>query len=258
MCIINLHLQDHPTYKLIIAANRDEFLQRPTAPASFWEDAPHLLAGRDLEAMGTWLGITKQGRFAALTNYRNPKLESPNKKSRGDIVEQFLNRNDDPTEYLQQLRNNREQYNGFNVIVGTVDELFYYGNEQKEIIPLQHGTHGLSNHLLNTPWPKVQKAKKLLHDYVTTVEKVEIEQLFHILANDTLAKKHELPQTGVPHEIEKKLSSIFIEMDDYGTRASTVILVTHHNEVTFVERTFERGSKPVDRSFQFNIKNSPL
>ena len=159
MCLINFHFQDHPIYRLIVAANRDEFYERPTAPAHFWEDKPHLLAGRDLSQRGTWLGISKNGRFAALTNYRDASEQKNNVRSRGEIVTDFLDSEVTAAEFLESLQQKRSEYAGFNVIVGTADELFYYSNIQNEVKKISPGTHGLSNHFLDTPWPKVVKGK---------------------------------------------------------------------------------------------------
>lgn len=253
MCIISFHFQDHPTYKLIVAANRDEFYQRPTADAHYWAEFPYMLGGRDLEAMGTWLGMTKQGRFAALTNYRDPTEAKNDKRSRGEIVTNFLTGSLSGEDYLTQLRERHTDYNGFNVLVGTPDELYYYGNRQKEIVKITPGTHSLSNHLLNTPWPKIKRAKTLLSNYVSNNEYVEEEVIFSQLHDRQFAVEDELPKTGVSLEWEKQLSPIFIRTKEYGTRASTVILVTHDNQVTFMERIFNDGSYKWQQEFNFSI-----
>lgn len=254
ICIVNFHLQEHPKYKLIIAANRDEFLDRPTAPAYFWEDQADILAGRDLRAMGTWMGITRTGRFATLTNHRNPQLERPDKLSRGEIVTDFLTNEQATDEFLRELHEKNTQYNGFNLVVGTVDQLHYYSNQQHEIVPIVSGTHSISNHLLNTAWPKVTKAKLLLNEYVHNNEQINPDELFAILNNRDIVSDENLPKTGIPLDLERQLSSIFIEMPDYGTRSSTVILVSHQNEVTFIERTYRQGSEMLERKYNFKIK----
>lgn len=125
MCIISFHIQDHPKYKLILIANRDEAYERPTAPLHFWDDEPHILAGRDLKAKGTWLGITKQGKIAALTNYRDPKQIATEKQSRGDIIRNYLSNQQAAIPFLHELQNNRHHFNGFNLLLGTVDQLFF-------------------------------------------------------------------------------------------------------------------------------------
>lgn len=254
MCIISLHFQDHAQYKLIIAANRDEFYERPTKEARFWDDEPELLAGRDLERMGTWLGITKQGRFAALTNYRDPTNEHPNKSSRGQIVTSFLTGGTSTPDFLKELRKRKDDYNGFNIIVGTVDELYYYGNRQTDIVKLNGGTYTVSNHLLNTPWPKVEKARTMLQNYVTTHEEIDVDALFEQLAYREIASDELLPNTGVGIDLERKLSPIFIKTDGYGTRSSTVLLINQDNEVTFIERTYNEGSFKKENKFTFRIK----
>lgn len=256
MCIVTFHFQQHPKYKLIVAANRDEFYERPAAPVHFWEDQPNVLAGRDLEAKGTWLGMTKEGKFATLTNYRHPKyFNDKDKRTRGEIVTDFLTSSIHPKKYLQQLHEDRQQYSGFNTIVGNGDELYYYGNEQGKIIKIDPGTHSLSNQLLNTPWPKVQRAKTMLHDYVTTHETIDPNELFNQLRNDTIAPDEQLPDTGVGIELERQVSSIFIKTDGYGTRVSTVILITHDNEVQFIERTFKEGTFVKETPYSFTISS---
>lgn len=251
-------MQDHPTYKLIIAANRDEFLNRPTASASFWNDHPELLAGRDLRAMGTWMGITRTGRFATLTNYRNPVLEIPDKISRGEIITDFLTNEASTETFLNDLQLKSAQYNGFNLLAGTVDDLYYYSNQLNEITPILSGTHSVSNHLLNTAWPKVTKAKTLLNEYVQTNEQINLDKLFDILNNRDVASDENLPKTGVSIELERQLSSIFINIPDYGTRSSTIILVTHNNEVVFTERTYSSDIESSDKTFTFKIEKIAL
>lgn len=256
MCLINLHLKGHPIYKFILAANRDEAYDRPTKEAHFWQDNPNLLAGRDLRLMGTWMGITKNGRFAALTNYRDPLRIQDDKRSRGEIIQNYLISSIDPEMYIKLIHQDREEYNGFNLLVGNIDELFYYSNISTDSHKLDPGTHSVSNHLLNTPWPKVKTAKQQLADYVRTKENIQAEELFKILANNEEAPVDQLPNTGVGKELEAKLSSIFIRTPHYGTRSSTVLLVDHHNHVTFMERTFVQGEFLKDVSFQFHITES--
>lgn len=251
MCIISFDYKQHPKYKLIVVANRDEFYRRPTEAAHFWEDEPNLVAGRDLQARGTWLGMTKDKRFAALTNYRDLDNERADKRSRGEIITNFLTSNDSPQAYLQKLDAISDEYNGFNVLVGSADELYYYGNQQNKIVEIEPGTHSISNHLLNTPWPKVRRARENLSDYISKHEELEVERLFEQLDNRELAKDDLLPDTGVGLELERQLSPIFIQTENYGTRASTVILVSHDNEVTFIERTFNSGSFKFERKFEF-------
>jgi len=250
MCILFLAYRIHPDYPLILAANRDEIYARPTKSAHFWENDENILAGKDLKQGGTWLGITKSGRFAALTNYRNPNENQKNKQSRGHIVRNFLMSQLSPYDYLLALQKERNRYPGFNVIVGDLEKICYYSNVENNIKEVPSGIHGLSNHLLNTPWPKVEKGKQKLQ-LLFDSNNVTPDALFQLLEDKEKAPDDQLPNTGVPLAIEKQLSPIFIEMDGYGTRSSTVILIDKHGIVSFWERTFPDGNKT---KFQFHIQ----
>jgi len=239
---------------LIIAANRDEFYQRPTAPASFWKDHPEILAGRDLLQMGTWFGITKKGRFAALTNYRDPDLEETGEFSRGEIVRSFLVGEQTPKEFLQTLKSDREKYAGYNVLIGNGDELYHYNNILDESNKITAGTHGLSNATLDTPWPKVVRGKQMLQDYVSNNNEIDSNELFRITSNSEQANDEDLPNTGVGIELERILSPLFITSPEYGTRSSTVLLVDKHNNVIFNERTYEKGEFQREKQFTFSIE----
>lgn len=253
MCLINFHFQGHPIYKLIVVANRDEQYARPTANAEFWEDNPIILAGRDLKQMGTWFGITKTGRFAALTNYRDPSLPETGRFSRGDIVRQFLSEDVEPVTFIRKLAKNRELYAGYNVIVGNSERLFHYNNVLDEMNKITPGTHSLSNHTLDTPWPKVVKGKQKLEDYVRmNPNEIQLNPLFKIVSDRTIAEDKELPHTGVGVEMERLLSPLFIKMPSYGTRSSTVLLIDKDDNVTFVERTFLEGEFHEEHQYSFN------
>lgn len=252
MCLINLQFRNHPRYKLIIAANRDEFYNRPAAPAQFWNDEPSILAGRDLTQMGTWLGVTKQGRIAALTNFRDPTNLEAGSLSRGAVVKDFLASTSSPEDYLQSI--NPEQYAGFNLIVGDAEKLVYYNNIQNEFYTIPPGTHGLSNHFLNTPWPKVTRGKENLASYMAQTEEADLEELFGILSNADHAQDSHLPNTGVGLDLERMLSPIFIKTPDYGTRSATIVLISHDNILTFAERNFEKGQFKEDIVYDFKIK----
>lgn len=239
MCLIAFRFQDHPQYKLILAANRDEFYARPTAPADFWTDEPAILAGRDLQGHGTWLGVSKGGRIAALTNYRAPSHMTAGKKTRGAIVRDFLTSSASPTEYMASLA--PEDYAGFNFLCGTADKLFYFNNidgHSEEITP---GIHALSNAFLDTPWPKVVKAKSSMKTVTEQRGQIDTNQLFSIMADAEQAQEAALPDTGVGPELERSLSSLFIRLHDYGTRCSTVLLVEHDGTLHFAERRYEDG-----------------
>jgi len=167
MCLILFAYQHHPKYPLIVAANRDEYYARPSAPAQYWSDHPHVLAGRDLKELGTWMGITAQGRFAALTNYRDPQRHSTDALSRGHLVADFLCNQQSSHEYLKKIAKQSKQYNGFNLLVGDQKSLWYYSNQQGDIQPIAPGVHGLCNHLLNTPWPKLEQGRQQLSQCLT-------------------------------------------------------------------------------------------
>lgn len=223
----------------MVAANRDEFLERPTRAAAFWQDAPQVLAGRDLSQGGTWLGITRGGRFAALTNFRDPPAKRTDRPSRGHLVGQFLQGNDTPAAYVAELAARAQQYNGFSLIVGHGDEYWYYANLEREPRILSPGLYGLSNHLLDTPWPKVVRGKQALAQLISADDGPQAEALFTILADCAPANEAELSDTGVGREREPWLSPLFISGSDYGTRSSTVLWIDGNGEVTFIERTFD-------------------
>ncbi|MBU8907328.1 NRDE family protein [Desertibacillus haloalkaliphilus] len=238
MCLINFAYRYHPNYLLVIAANRDEFYRRPTEQATFWSDHPHVFAGRDLEMQGTWMGMTTAGRFAAITNYRELKtVEQP--ISRGALVKDFLCGDDSPHDYLQAIRKDKDTYNGFNLLVGTQSDLLYYSNREDVIRTLTPGVHGLSNHLLNTPWPKVTRGKQSLKDCLDqTNSNCSMASILETLQDEKKAADECLPKTGVSLELERLLSSVFIKSEGYGTRSSTVITVDYNGHVEFHERTY--------------------
>jgi uncharacterized protein with NRDE domain len=243
MCLLLIALDSHPDYSLIIAANRDEFYDRPTAPAAFWPDAPSVLAGRDLKAGGTWFGIDRQGRFAAVTNYRQGEREAPAPRSRGRLVSDFLTSAVPAVGYVEQVQADFELYNGFNLIVGDSNAVYYYSNREGRVRALGRGLYGLSNHLLDTAWPKVTSAKTALGALLNTQGVDLTADLFELLSSRHRPPDDQLPSTGVGQEWEQLLSSAFIASDQYGTRSSTVVLVARDGHVGFEERTFgPRGS----------------
>lgn len=256
MCLILLAYDQHPRFRFIMAANRDEFYARPTAPAQFWDDYPYIFAGRDLKQMGTWMGVTKNGGVAALTNYRERPSADPRLKSRGELVSRYLIDQVPPLDYLHQIKGMDDQYQGYNLIIGDRSSLYYYSNRNKEIVPMKQGVHGLSNHLLNTPWPKVEKGKQGLRQLLSA-EHVDPERLFQLLADSEPAKDDELPDTGVGLGWERTLSPLFIRSADYGTRSSTVLLIDRQDHVCFVERTFKAGEDAYEEvSVEFDLSPS--
>lgn len=253
MCLILLALQKHPTYKLIVAANRDEFYDRKTAAAAFWDDNPNILGGRDLEAGGTWLGMSRSGKISMITNYRDPKNINPAAPSRGHLVSDYLMNPETPANYLHQLESRAKRYNGFNLITGTPDELWYFSNYREGLEKLTPRIYGLSNHLLETPWPKVKHGKNMISKVIA--QPFSTADLFEVLYNSEISPDESLPDTGIGIERERALSSMFIKSPGYGTRCSTVILVNYENEVVFSERVYNLTSFSfTENSFTFKIQ----
>jgi uncharacterized protein with NRDE domain len=246
MCLILLAWQVHPDYPLVVAANRDEFFARSSAPAGFWPESPDILAGHDLEAGGTWLGVSRSGRFAALTNYREGGKQRANAPSRGALVADFLEARGDagvdntPEPYLARLAKRGNDYNGFNLFVSDGDRLGYYSNRGAQPRWLRPGIYGLSNHLLDTPWPKLASAKAA---FATALDDLPAQNAFFgLLADQEIFPDIHLPETGVPLAWERILSAIFVGSPDYGTRASTLLTIRKDGLVTLTERSFGAGS----------------
>lgn len=255
MCLIAFNWQNHPRYKLILIANRDEFFKRPTAPAAYWEEYPDLLGGRDLEAGGTWMGIHKRGAFTALTNFRDPGQVKSIAPSRGELTADFLKGKQDPFSYLKAIEPQIAEYNGFNLLLGNPEALYYCSNYASESQKLKPGLYGLSNHLLDTPWPKVSKAKGILDSFLSRDEMPVIE-LLDALQDSEFPPDDEIQQTGLPFEAEKQLSSLFINMPqtNYGTHSSSVLLLDNDNQFYFHERRYPpKAEKIEDRSYQLKV-----
>ena len=248
MCLILFAWQTHPHYPLVLAANRDEFYSRPAAPAHHWSDAP-LLAGRDLQAGGTWLGVTATGRWAAVTNYRDPAREHPAVRSRGELPTDFLRGAISPQQYLADVNRRADAYNGFNLLVGTLEEVWYYSNVEQKIRAVPPGVHGLSNHLLDTPWPKVALGKRLLAAHLGAATP-DPAALLSLLQHADQPQEEELPQTGVTPAWERALGAVFIAMPTYGTRCSTVVL-QEADGFQFTERRYgPTGTSPEQQQFR--------
>jgi uncharacterized protein with NRDE domain len=238
VCLILVAWQAHPEYPLVVAANRDEFYARRTASAEFWPEHPQVLAGRDLEAGGTWLGITRSGRFAALTNYRDPASHKPQVPSRGKLVADFLAGDTTIDANLDAL--DASAYNGFNLLLGDGQKLVAFSNISMQRHELAPGVYGLSNALLDTPWPKVGAGKTALSGALAALP--DETALFHLLRDDTHHPDAALPATGVSLNWERLLSAAFIRSLDYGTRCSTVIKVGTGGTATFDEQTWLPGA----------------
>jgi len=254
MCLILFAWQAHPRYSLVIAANRDEFHHRPTASARFWEDSPDLLAGRDLQAGGTWMGISRSGRFAAVTNFREPQApEPPLDHSRGELVTNFVTGHAQAGDFAANLLERGWAYRGFNLLLGDADSLVYLSNRADEVVTVTAGVHGLSNHLLDTSWPKVSSGRAQLEQLLSS-DRVTPEHLFELLTNRTLAPG-DMPQTD--EEIdwpEQLMRHNFIVSPEYGTRSSTVLLVHRDGTVEFVERQYGPSGVTTRTSpFEFKI-----
>lgn len=250
MCLIACALNQHPKYPFILIANRDEFRARPSAPAHFWKDDPNILAGIDLKMNGTWLGITRTGRIALITNYRDLRNLKPDAPSRGELVSNFLRSQDSGEAYIRSI-SDPCAYNGFNLLVGDVSALSWFSNMHDKPAKLENGVFGLSNALLNTPWPKVELLKNGLMNTLNSGE-VKDEDLFALLASIQKPTDDNLPDTGVGLELERMLSSAFINTEKYGTVCSTVILLDQNKNVRFIERSFDKHGH-INGEVSFNI-----
>ena len=248
MCIILLAHKAHPDYPLILAANRDEAYDRPAAPAAFWSDHPQVCGGRDLEKGGTWLGLTRAGRVAAVTNFRDGLPKNPAARSRGELVGAFLTGNSDAGAYLERVKAQGDQYNDFILIAGDLDALYWLSNRGPGVERIPPGVHGLSNHLLNTPWPKITRSKRGVEALLDAAEPALVAGLFDLLADRSEAPDHELPDTGVGLSRERQLSAVFISGERYGTRASTVVLVDKQGGVLFMRTQFRHRCISARRS----------
>ena len=249
MCLIAFAWGMHPKYQLIFAGNRDERHARAAAPAGFWQDAPELLAGRDLEAGGTWLGLTLAGRFAVVTNYREGLNLPKARLSRGALTADFLKSSMGAAEYIERLRTNAHDYGAFSLIVGDRHGLAYFSNRGTGC-PITPGIHGLSNHLLDTPWPKVEISKArlaaLLEQRSTTSD-----ALFKLLADRGEAPEERLPDTGIGRDLERRVSAPFVVNPVYGTRCSSVIRLERGGGFHFAERRFDAAGESLGtRHFQ--------
>ena len=254
MCLILFAYQHHPDFPLIVAANRDEFYERPTRSPHYWEDHPEIFAGRDLQAGGTWMGVSKHGRFAAVTNYREPREVPVNAISRGALCTHFLNGDMSINEYLKKLDEQRQAYAGFNLLTGDFSDpdnprLGYFSNRQTlRESQLEPGIYGLSNGLLNEPWPKVlngtKALKQKLHDSAAAIQT--------ILLDDKTAPPQQLPDTGIEKTLELQLSSRFINIKDYGTRSTTVLRINSQGTIEWRDQSFGQHGA-LDPPQVFNI-----
>lgn len=252
MCLLVFNFGQHPDYSLIFGGNRDEFYDRPTASADWWEDAPHVFGGRDLKGGGTWMGGTERGYWGVVTNIRAPGSYNEDARSRGELVAQYLRREPAPLAYLRTVRQEADQYNPFNLLVGTTTSLYYVSSAEKGIRAVEPGLHGLSNHRLDSSWPKVQRARHKLQ-VILEQGRIAPDALLNLLHDRRKASREDLPDTGIGEVRERQLSPIFIEGNEYGTRASTVLLIRRDGTLTFVERTFDRGDPQLTRRLSLDV-----
>jgi uncharacterized protein with NRDE domain len=254
MCLILLALGVHSRYPFVLAANRDEFHRRPTAGARHWDDAPDVLGGRDLEQGGTWLALARRGAFGAVTNYRDPANRMGAPRSRGYLVSDFVRGNASAREHVTEAVARGSEDDGFNLLAADTTGVWYGTNRGAIVRRLDPGVHGLSNHLLDTPWPKVRRAKAAMTGALGE-DGTDLEAaLLALLADDRPAPDDELPATGVGLDWERRLSPVFIRAENYGTRASTVVLIDRDGRARLVERTFDPANGPsVDRVHDFEL-----
>jgi len=240
MCLLVAAWKLHPRYRLIVAANRDEFHERSAAPLGWWEDDPRILAGRDLSASGTWMGVARSGRVGLLTNFRDLEAPpAPQAPSRGQLVARFLAGATSPKEYLDDLRGSAPRYAGFNLLVGGPRMLYYFSNRDGAAArALAPGIFGLSNRFLDSPWPKLLRTRARLAQLVSQPE-LNTAELFDLLGDRTPADEEEIPETGLPPDWERALSAPFVVHERYGTRCSTLLLVERSGRTVMHERRFD-------------------
>ncbi|MCP5150068.1 MAG: NRDE family protein [Ectothiorhodospiraceae bacterium] len=239
MCLIFVQHRVRAELPLVVVANRDERHARPSLGLHRWDDAPHIVAGRDVEGGGTWLGVSARGRFAAVTNFREPMLaRSPTAPSRGALVHAFLDATVDTASWLDSVADEGRRYNGFNLLVHDGHDLGWYSNRGGAARVLEPGLYGLSNHLLDTPWPKVVHGKARLGAMLAAPEAPPPSTLIDFLRDDRAAEDAALPDTGVGLARERVLSPMFITAPDYGTRCSTVVLVHADGRIEVTERGY--------------------
>lgn len=256
MCLLVLAWHSHPRFPLILAGNRDEFHDRPAEPADWWPGSPGVLGGRDLRAGGTWLATTDTGRWAVVTNYREPIEEGRGPSSRGGLVTAFVEGSTGPQAFATSVGERGEDYGGFNLLVGDPERAAYVSNRGRGPETLAPGVYGLSNHLLDTPWPKVTRVRDRFRELLA--DNPDPERLLDMLADPTPAEDNALPQTGVALEWERLLSPPFIRSPLYGTRCTTVLRLHAKGDADFTERRFDSdGCCAGESRFEFTISPEP-
>ena len=247
MCLLVLAWQIHPRYRLVVAANRDEFHERPTAAMARWPSPDDIIAGRDLRAGGTWLAMDRARRFGIVTNFRDLQPPAPDAPSRGNLIPNYLRNTAGAQRYLEELRPNAAAYSGFNLLLTDSDSLWYASNRADRFAKLlPPGIYGLSNEFLDTPWPKLQRVRRRFDPLLMRGDEVSKDELFAILSDPTQAGiNEELPKTGLSPEWEQMLSSPFIRNEDYGTRCSTIVLLEPSGAASLTERRFDSGGSVI-------------
>lgn len=255
MCILFLAINQHSDYPLIICANRDEFHHRPTKAAHFWTEYPDMLAGKDLQAGGSWLGINKAGKFAAITNLRTGRPLAENKKSRGELVTLTLAENSIITK--DWLEHNCHQYNPFNLIYGRLQDLSCFNSGSGQQSVLKDGFHAISNGSMDDVWPKMAKGERQLESVVKSNKSIDAEVLLTLLMDQEKVESQDLPKTGLTTDWEHLLSSIFICSERYGTRSSSLILQKAESGIEFVEAEYDiQGNRVNQTLFSFSLNNN--
>ncbi len=256
MCLLVLGWQVHPRYRLVVAANRDEFHERPTAAMGKWAPPDDdIIAGRDLRAGGTWLAMDRARRFGVITNFRELQRPSPDAPSRGGLIPSYLRNPAGAGEYLRQLQPVAREYSGFNLLLMDDTSLWYASNRSEQFArPLSPGIYGLSNQYLDTPWPKLLRVRRRFDALVMQSGEISKSELLSILADPTQAGTNEaLPDTGLSPEWEQLLSSPFVRNDEYGTRCSSLVLLEYSGALSLQERRFDSlGSPTSDTELTFH------
>lgn len=256
MCLIVFAYKCHPEYPFILAGNRDEFYQRPAIDLHLWDTEPLIVAGKDKKAGGTWLGVNETGQFAAITNYRDLQNIKENTPSRGEIIPNFLLSNEDPYQSLKKVEKRADLYNGFNLIAGSIDELYYQSNHGHPLQSVEPGIHVISNAALNTPWPKALWAKSHFKTLLNSGS-LDNESVFDMLKNSDRYPPDQLPDTGLSKEMEIAVSSVFILTDNYGTRSSALVTVDRSHLLNFSERVYQPGTKITENNQQISLQLKP-
>ncbi len=261
MCLIVFAHQAEPSYPLVMAANRDEFFSRPTQHATLWESSCRhkaILAGKDLVSGGTWLGITRNGRFSAVTNIKNPSESEQKPRSRGELTINFLQSDISVDEYTSNLAGQFDQFEGFNLLLGDGHNMFYINNFERVVTKLEPGFYGLSNGRLNSDWPKVNRVRNGLQQLLKKEKPISTDQLIAMMNDRELSPDTNLPDTGQTTELEKVISSAFIMNTGhgYGTLCSTAIIKEANGNTHFNEQNYDVAGIAVDSHYYRFLENS--